>query len=243
MAALSWYVAGTASALTGAGSGSVTPWSPEMSLSSTSWSGSSASRIRSGSHRPSMIGLTKSCASRSQSSLSQFFQAPFFQSSTSIPCSLSLSLMWSGIRMPPLPSSATADAEAEASPPASGSPSSHAVAVRASAETSATAAAVEEAPRRPCLRPRVVNDGRMDRMVLTPPAVNERGAAARPPSDGDRERHHTLCGGCGGVPTERQRFGHSRLTWHAAPARPRGRAAPPRRTAKSPTRQRSSGRP
>src|SRR5690242_3018134 len=32
---LSWYVADTALASTGAGSGSVTPWSPEMSLSST----------------------------------------------------------------------------------------------------------------------------------------------------------------------------------------------------------------
>ncbi|BET47205.1 hypothetical protein RGQ21_21870 [Kitasatospora aureofaciens] len=81
--------------------------------------------------------------------------------------------------MPPLPSS-TAEAEAEASPPASGSPSSHAVAVSASAETSATAAAAEEVPRRPRLFPRVLNDGRMDRMVLTPPAVNERGAAAEP---------------------------------------------------------------
>lgn len=54
---LSWYVGDTGFASTGAGSGSVTPWSPERSLSWTPRSGSSASRIRSGSHRPSMIGL------------------------------------------------------------------------------------------------------------------------------------------------------------------------------------------
>lgn len=57
--ALSWYGVPTAAAFTGCGVGSVTPWSPEMSLSSTSLSGFlSASRIRSGSHRPSMMGLT-----------------------------------------------------------------------------------------------------------------------------------------------------------------------------------------
>src|SRR3990170_7137236 len=39
VAALSWYVGGTALASTGSGVGSVTPWSPERSLSSTPWSG------------------------------------------------------------------------------------------------------------------------------------------------------------------------------------------------------------
>ena len=53
-----WYGAFTAAALTGAGAGSVTPLSPEMSLGTVFSGGLSALRIRSGSHRPWMIGLT-----------------------------------------------------------------------------------------------------------------------------------------------------------------------------------------
>ena len=45
-------------ALTGAGVGSVTPLSPEMSLGTVFSGGFSALRIRSGSHRPWMTGLT-----------------------------------------------------------------------------------------------------------------------------------------------------------------------------------------
>ncbi|CAM5391064.1 hypothetical protein SVIOM74S_09599 [Streptomyces violarus] len=109
-----------------------------------------------------MIGLMYSLASRSQSSRSQFFQAPFFHLSMSIPCSRSLSLMSSGIFS--LPSS-EAPADAEASPPAAASPDSQAVAVNASAEARATAASTGEFLRR-ALPPRLaIDDGRMDRMM------------------------------------------------------------------------------
>src|SRR6478752_698371 len=56
--ALSWYGVLRPAASTGAGVGSVTPSSPEMSLSTGFSGGLSASRIRSGSQRSSMIGLT-----------------------------------------------------------------------------------------------------------------------------------------------------------------------------------------
>src|SRR4051794_13225953 len=163
--ALAWYVGDTAFASTGSGVGSVTPWSPERSLSSTALSGSSAPRIRSGFHRPLMIGLMYSSASRSQSSLSHFFQAPFFHLSMSIPCSLSLSLTLSGIVILPSPSDA---AEAVAPPPASASPDSQAVAVSASADASATAASKGEVLRRAFLLRRAVNDGLVDRMSASP---------------------------------------------------------------------------
>lgn len=53
-----WYGATAGLADTGTGVGSVTPWSLPASGSTDGRCGSSASRIRSGSHRPSMIGLT-----------------------------------------------------------------------------------------------------------------------------------------------------------------------------------------
>lgn len=56
--ALAWYGARRFAASTGAGVGSVTPSSPEMSLSTGFSGGLSASRIRSGFQRSSMIGLT-----------------------------------------------------------------------------------------------------------------------------------------------------------------------------------------
>ncbi len=95
--ALSWYFASTAFARTGSGAGSVTPLSPEMSSSSTGLSGRSASRIRSGFQRSSMIGLTKSLASRSHLSRSQFFHSPLRHLSRSIPCSFRRSFRSSGI--------------------------------------------------------------------------------------------------------------------------------------------------
>jgi hypothetical protein len=110
-----------------------------------------------------MIGLTKSPASRSQSSLSQFFQAPPFHWSRSIPCSLSLSWMSCGIW---ILSSPPVVAEADASPPAfASSPESQAVAVRASAVARPTAASTGEGPRRVLLPRRAAKSGRMDRMV------------------------------------------------------------------------------
>lgn len=84
-----------------------------------------------------MMGLTKSLASRSQSSLFQFFQAPFFHLSMSIPCSLSLFLMSSGIL---ILSSPLWDADAPAWPLALLLPESQAVAVSASAAVRPTAA-------------------------------------------------------------------------------------------------------
>lgn len=85
-----------------------------------------------------MIGLMKSLASRSQSCLFQFFQAPFFHLSMSIPCSFSLCLRSSGIWILPSPPLA-AVAEALGLPSAVSSPL-QAVAVSASAEARATAA-------------------------------------------------------------------------------------------------------
>lgn len=142
----------------------MTPWSPERSFSSTPLflSGSSAPRIRSGSHSPLMIGLTKSLASRSQSSLFQFFQAPFFHLSMSIPCSLSLFLMSSGILiLPP----ALWDADAPAWPLAVLSPESQPVAVSASAAVRPTTASTGEVLRRAFLPRRAAKGGRVDRMV------------------------------------------------------------------------------
>ncbi|CAM5603496.1 hypothetical protein SRIMM317S_00993 [Streptomyces rimosus subsp. rimosus] len=92
----------TALACTGRGSGSVRPWSPEMSLGVGSFGGL-ALLARSGSHRPLMIGLMNSLASRSHLSLSQFFHSPFFHLSRSTPCSFSLSWMSLGIVKPPPP--------------------------------------------------------------------------------------------------------------------------------------------
>lgn len=77
-------------ASTGAGSGSLTPWSAAASFAEIVLSGSLADFMRSGFHSPAITGLTKSLASLSHLSLSQFFQAPFFHWSMSMPCSLSL---------------------------------------------------------------------------------------------------------------------------------------------------------
>ncbi|CAM5284983.1 hypothetical protein SGLAM104S_03463 [Streptomyces glaucescens] len=107
-AALSWYGVFSAVAWTGAGSGSLTPWPADVSLVVTVLSASFADCIRSGFHSPSITGLTKSLASLSHLPLSQFFQPPFFQSSTSMPCSSSWPAMSDG--MPILPSPALSPA-------------------------------------------------------------------------------------------------------------------------------------
>ncbi len=167
VAAFAWYVGWTAAAFTGAGVGSVTPWSPERSLSSTPLSGSFARRMRSGSHRSLMIGLTKSFASRSQSSSFQSFQAPFFHLSMSIPCSLSFFLRSSGILIFPSPaapvSSAVATAVGRLS--ASLSPESQPVAKSASTEARATEVSTGEVVRRAPLPRRALKNGRMGRML------------------------------------------------------------------------------
>ncbi len=59
-----------------AGSGSLTPWSAAASFVETVLSASSADFIRSGFQSPLITGLTKSSASLSHLSLSQFFQPP-----------------------------------------------------------------------------------------------------------------------------------------------------------------------
>ncbi len=82
-AALRVYGSPTGLAWTGWGSASVTPWSSEKSFVPSVLSLVCASFIVSGFQWPLMIGLTKSRASRSQSSLLQFFQAPFFHLSRS----------------------------------------------------------------------------------------------------------------------------------------------------------------
>ncbi len=97
-AACSWYGVFSAVASTGAGSGSLTPWSADASFAEIVLSGSLADFIRSGFHSPLITGLTKSLASLSHLSLSQFFQPPFFHLSTSTPCSLSRAAMSPGIR-------------------------------------------------------------------------------------------------------------------------------------------------
>lgn len=150
-AAFSWYGVFSACAVTGAGSGSLSPWAAEASFVVTVFSASSASCIRSGFQRPSMTGLTKSRAPRSHSSRSQSFQPPSRQSSTSMPWSFNRSARSAGTRSPPPASSPAPAVLAEASgrsvalssvdPP-------QAVAVSASAASSALAARAVRRPRR-----------------------------------------------------------------------------------------------
>src|SRR3954447_23698920 len=64
-AAYWWYGVFSAVASTGAGSGSLTPWSAAASFAEIVLSGSLADFIRSGFHSPSITGLTKSLASLS----------------------------------------------------------------------------------------------------------------------------------------------------------------------------------
>lgn len=109
-----------------------------------------------------MMGLTKSLASRSQSSRFQFFQAPFFHLSMSIPCSLSLFLMSSGIL---ILSSPFCDAGVLGRSPAVLLPESQAVAVSVSAAARPTAARTGEFVRRALPPRRAVKGGRMDGMV------------------------------------------------------------------------------
>ncbi|MGX1303721.1 hypothetical protein RKD35_005209 [Streptomyces albogriseolus] len=148
-AAFSWYGVFSATAVTGAGSGSLSPWAAEASLVVTVFSASSAECIRSGFQRPSMTGLTKSRASRSHSSLSQSFQPPSRQRSTSMPWSFRRSARSAGTRTSPPASSPARLAVASgrsvalfsADPP-------QAVAVSASTASSALAARAVRRPRR-----------------------------------------------------------------------------------------------
>ncbi|CAM5535976.1 hypothetical protein SSPIM334S_03899 [Streptomyces spiroverticillatus] len=166
--AAEWYGALAAFAGRRAGIGSVTPLSPEMSLSTGFCGCLSASFMRSGFHRPAMIGLTKSSASRSQSSLFQFFQSPFFHLSRSIPCSLSRSLRSSGILILSSPEPPVVAAEPVAGavgvPAAPSSVGPQAVTVRASAATSPAADIKGALPRRALLPWRTVRVGRMGRI-------------------------------------------------------------------------------
>ena len=102
-AACWWYGVFSAVASTGAGSGSLTPWSAAASFVETVLLASFADFIRSGFHRPLITGLTKSLASLSHLSLSQFFQPPLSHWSTSMPWSLSLSAMSAGTLILPSP--------------------------------------------------------------------------------------------------------------------------------------------
>ncbi|CAM5629218.1 hypothetical protein STENM223S_07396 [Streptomyces tendae] len=165
-AAFSWYGFFSATASTGAGSGSVAPWSAAASLV-TVLSASLADFIRSGFHRPSITGLTKSLASLSQVSLSQFFQPPSFHWSTSMPCSLSRSARLVGRPPFPLPASPV-PAAWEVPPPGLASASSssgppQAVAVSASAATRPAAVSAVRRPRRGAA------DTDVERMVRRPP--------------------------------------------------------------------------
>ena len=96
-----------------------------------------------------MIGLTKSLASRSHLSLSQFFHSPFLHWSRSIPCSLSRSFRSSGMV---ILSSEDWSAELLGSALAFSSLGPQAVAVSARTAVTAATASSEEGARR-ALRP------------------------------------------------------------------------------------------
>ncbi len=146
-AALRWYGVFSACARTGAGSGSLTPWPADASFVVTVLFASSADRIRSGFHRPSITGLTKSLASLSHLSLSQSFQPPSFQRSTSMPCSLSLPARSAGICTLPPPCAAACEVVASGLSLAGSAEPPQAVAVSARAATSPVAASAVRRPR------------------------------------------------------------------------------------------------